>query len=204
VAERSDEALMLAYKAGDVGAFEVLVRRYRTGVFSFLLRFAGNRQRAEDAFQETWLRVIKGAPNYVPSARFTTWLFAIARNLCMDLMAKESLRRAEPLDELGTGEEGHGAHVTSSALAPDDAAHGAVVRPLLARALEQLPPEQREVFLLRELMGMTFTEIAEITGVSDNTAKSRFRYAIGSLRKHLAVLKAPSDGRKPQEERAGT
>ena len=75
---------MLAFQAGDARAFEVLVRRHRTPVYNFILRFTGHRARAEDLLQETWLKVVRSAPEYQPRARFTTWVYTIARNLCID------------------------------------------------------------------------------------------------------------------------
>ena len=75
---------MLAFKAGDARAFEKLVQRHRTPVFNFILRFTGHRARAEDVLQETWLKVVRSAREYEPKAKFTTWLYTIARNLCVD------------------------------------------------------------------------------------------------------------------------
>lgn len=189
-----DEALMLAFKAGDARAFEVLVHRHRGGVFNFLLRLSGNRQRAEDLLQETWLKVIRSASGYETRARFTTWLYTIARNLCMDALRKESYRRADSLDA-APSEDGAplGERLPSGAALPDRGAHNAALRPLIERALSSLPPEQREVFLLREYHGVPFKEIAQVTGVPENTVKSRMRYALESLRRRLQELGVDGD-----------
>src|SRR5256885_16362212 len=82
--ERTDEELLAAYQQGDPGAFEALLRRHRAPLFTFLLRMLGDRQRAEDLAQETFLRIVKGAPAWERRARFQTWLYTVARNLCID------------------------------------------------------------------------------------------------------------------------
>src|SRR4051794_25823919 len=93
------------FQAGDPRAFEVLLRRHRTAVFQFILRFVGNRHRAEDVLQETWLKVVRSAPQYEPKAKFTTWVFTIARNLCVDLQRREVFRKTESLDATHGEEE---------------------------------------------------------------------------------------------------
>lgn len=178
----SDERLMLRFREGDVQAFEELVRRHRTPVFSFLLRLAGDRGRAEDLCQETFLRVVKAAEGWEPRATFRTWVFAMARNLAVDEARRQAFRRTEPLDD-----PAHPAEV-DGAPGPDRAAEGALLRPKLEAALAALPDEQREVFLLREHAGLRFAEIAEVTGVPENTVKSRMRYALEALRARLAAL----------------
>ncbi len=181
-AEESDERLMLRYQAGDAPAFEVLVRRHRTPVFSFLLRLGGDRARAEDLCQETFLRAVRAAADWTPRARFQTWLYAIARNQAVDAARRQAFRRADPLDEAPA------AATASGGPGPDRAAESALLRPKLEAALAALPEEQREVFLLREYAGLRFHEIASVTGVSENTVKSRMRYALEARRERLTAL----------------
>jgi RNA polymerase sigma-70 factor, ECF subfamily len=181
-ADESDERLMLRFQGGDARAFEVLVRRHRTPLFSFLLRLTGDRGRAEDLCQETFLKVVRAAAGWAPRARFQTWLYAIARNQAVDEARRQALRRAEPLDGPGRLE------AASEDPSPDRAADGALVRPRLEAALAALPEEQREVFLLREYAGLRFQEIAEVTGTPENTVKSRMRYALEALRARLEAL----------------
>jgi RNA polymerase sigma-70 factor, ECF subfamily len=207
-AETSDEQLMLAFRAGDARAFEALVRRHRGPVFHFILRFTGQRARSEDLLQETWLKVVRSAREYEPKARFTTWLYTIARNLCVDSARKESHRQAESL-EAPTGAQGaEGGRPLGEALpdggaSPERGAHAARLRPLLERALAELPEEQREVFVLREYSGIAFKEIAEVTGVPENTVKSRMRYALEGLRRRLAALGVDGDLAESERTVAG-
>jgi RNA polymerase sigma-70 factor (ECF subfamily) len=192
----ADETLMRAFKAGDARAFEQLVRRHRAGVFNFLLRLSGQRQRAEDLLQETWIKVIRNAAGWEPKAKFTTWLYTIARNLCMDALRKEGYRKAESLDAssgAGDDERTLGERLPSGGAAPDREAHNAAMRPLIERALAALPAEQREVFVLREYCGTPFKEIAEVTGTPENTVKSRMRYALESLRRSLSEMGVDGD-----------
>ena len=185
---------MLAFKSGDARAFSTLVTRHRGSVFNFILRYTNHRQRAEDLLQETWLKVVRSAGEYQPKARFTTWVFTIARNLCVDSARKESYRKADSLDAPVAGGDDAEGRVLGELVqdhdgaAPDRAAHNTRLRPMIEKALQSLPDEQREVFVLREYHGIGFKEIADVTGVNENTVKSRMRYALEGLRKRLAEL----------------
>ncbi|HEX9577637.1 MAG TPA: RNA polymerase sigma factor [Myxococcales bacterium] len=197
--ERTDEELLAAFQQGDVGAFEALLRRHRAPLFTFLLRMLGDRERAEDLAQETFLRIVKGAAAWEQRARFQTWLYTIARNLCVDASRRDKFRRTGSLDE--TGPDGDPPLVDSvpgREAAPDRGAESARLRPVLQKALLSLPAEQREVFILREQAGMPFKEIAEMVGVNENTVKSRMRYALEGLRK--ALLAAGVDPAMAEED----
>lgn len=184
--ERTDEELLAAYQQGDPGAFESLLRRHRAPLFTFLLRMLGDRERAEDLAQETFLRIVKGAQAWEHRARFQTWLFTIARNLCVDLSRRDRFRRADSIDAEGPdGGPPMVESVPGREIDPARGAESARLRPLLQRALLALPAEQREVFVLREQAGLPFREIAEMVGVNENTVKSRMRYALEGLRKAL-------------------
>jgi RNA polymerase sigma-70 factor (ECF subfamily) len=184
-ADESDERLMVRFRGGDTRAFEVLVTRHRTPIFSFLVRLTGDRGRAEDLCQDTFLRVVKAAREWEERATFRTWVFTIARNLAADEARRAAFRRVEPLD--APGPRG-AAQAPADDPPPDRAAESALLRPKLEAALAALPAEQREVFLLREHSGLRFHEIAQVTGAPENTVKSRMRYALEGLRQKLAEL----------------
>ena len=195
----SDEELLAAFQQGDAGAFERLLRRHRGPLFTFLLRMLGDKARAEDLTQETFLRLIKGAGAWRESARFKTWLYTIARNLCVDAGRRDKFRRAESLDAQGPGTDGEGdgpplvEQLAGDAAAPDRSAGNARLRPVLLHALASLPHEQREVFVLREQAGLPFREIAAMLELNENTVKSRMRYALEGLRKQLEAVGVTGD-----------
>jgi RNA polymerase sigma-70 factor (ECF subfamily) len=178
---------MLRVRDGDVRAFEILLQRHRQSVFDFILRSVGsyNIAQAEDLTQETFLRVVKQAATYEQRAKFTTWLFTLARNLCIDASRRRKHRKAQSLD--ATNEEGASLleRTPSAGPAVDRQAIGRQLQERLEHAISELPDDQREVFLMRESADLSFKEIAEILGVSENTVKSRMRYALEKLRASL-------------------
>lgn len=187
---RSDEQLMLAYAGGDVGAFEELVGRHERALFYYILRSCGRTELAEEILQEVFLKVIKAAHRYKPNAKFTTWVYTIARNLCVDKARKRNRVRETSLDASATKDPEAPALVERLA-DPHASASGVAYerktfREKLDRALQTLPEEQREVFILREFSGLKFQEIADTVGCKVPTAKSRMRYALEALRGHLA------------------
>ena len=185
---------MARYQAGDVAAFEVLLGRHRGPVFSFLVRLTGDRARAEDLLQEAWLKVVSAAPRWEPRARFTTWLYTIARHLALD-EARRAVHRRPAADPPGAAPDREPA---APGPAPDRAAASALLRPKLEAALRSLPEQQREVFLLREYAGLPFQEIARVTGAPENTVKSRMRYALEGLRRALEAMGvAPEEAATP-------
>jgi RNA polymerase sigma-70 factor (ECF subfamily) len=186
--ELGDEALMECYQRGDSRAFEVLLQRHQRPVYNFLIRQVGHPQLAEDLLQEVFLRVIKGATNYKREAKFTTWLYTIARNLCTDNARRAKHRRAASLDQPAGNVEGRstvGELISDKGPAVDRQVIGRQLQKRLQGAIAQLSDEQREVFLMRETLQLPFKEIAEIVGCPENTVKSRMRYALENLREML-------------------
>lgn len=185
----SDETLMLRYQQGDRAAFAQLVRRHQTALFNFALRQVRVQQVAEDVVQEAFVRVVSNAADFKHEARFTTWVYTITRNLCIDHLRKRALRKHPSLDE-SRGEEGDGPTLGEQTADPrasvEREATGSELKERIARAVDTLPDEQREVFLMREIANLPFKEIAEITGVPENTVKSRMRYALERLQEALA------------------
>ncbi|HLU66723.1 MAG TPA: RNA polymerase sigma factor [Kofleriaceae bacterium] len=190
--DEADEVLMVAYQKGDVRAFEVLLTRHRKPVYNFILRFVGSRETAEDLMQETFLRVIKGAEAYQRQAKFTTWLYTIARNLCVDQSRRAKHRKAQSLDAPMSSSADSGTLLDVLPAADMGSDRKVVSRQLHVRmheALARLSDEQREVFLMREFLDMPFKEIADVVGVPENTVKSRMRYALEKLRLELDEYK---------------
>ncbi len=180
---------MQCYRDGDIRAFEALLVRHRRPVYSFILRFVGtpNATQAEDLTQETFLRVVKHAGTYELKARFTTWLYTLARNLCVDASRRAKHRRTQSLDA-PTGEDGAPLIERTAdpgAAALDRQAIGRELQGRLQEAIEALPEDQKEVFLMREVADLPFKEIAAAIGIPENTVKSRMRYALEKLRESL-------------------
>ena len=182
---------MLRYQRGDRVAFAELVRRHKTRLYNFALRYVRSGSVAEDITQEAFVRVVQRAAEFKHEARFTTWLYTIARNLCIDHSRKMKLRRHPSLDAPITDDSG--SHALSDVLADrrpeaeiDRAAEWSVMRQSIVLAVGALPDDQREVFLLREVANLPFKEIAEVTGIAENTIKSRMRYALERLRVALS------------------
>jgi len=186
-AELNDTALMLRYQEGDMAAFETLYKRHRGPLFRFLLHRIGNQQFAEDVFQEVWSRVIRSRENYRPNAKFTTYIYHIARNCAVDQYRRTSKQQ----NVISDGDDGVAEPVANTGNPVAEAANRDM-RNALSTALSELPVEQREAFLLREESGLSLDEIATVTRVGKETVKSRLRYALGKLRQCM-----------PQPEGAG-
>jgi len=185
-----DEALMLRYQQGDRSAFTVLVRRHQGPLYNFALRQVRAPQVAEDVVQETFVRVVQNAREFKHEARFTTWVYTITRNLCIDQLRKGALRKHPSLDQARSDQGGGegpslGEQTADPRASVEREATGTELKQRIARAVDTLPDEQREVFLMRELSNLPFKEIAEITGVPENTVKSRMRYALERLQEAL-------------------
>ena len=170
--EAPDEELMLAYGEGDAGAFETLYKRHRGPLYRFVLRAIKQRSSAEELFQEVWIRVIEARSRYAPQARFTTWLYTIAHNLLVDHWRKKGLA----LVSLDTED------LPIETANPARQAEGREAVARLLHAIEALPAAQREAFLLHQESGLSVAEIAAVTGVGEEAAKSRLRYAMAKLK----------------------
>lgn len=190
--EVTDEALMLRYQGGDRAAFTLLVKRHKTAIYNFVLRQVRSPSVAEDIAQDVFVRVVQAAADFRHSARFSTWIYTIARNLCIDQLRKQQLRRHPSLDQPGGGNEEDGPTLGERtadqhpARTVDRAAIGGELGRRIQLAVEELPDDQREVFLLREVGNVPFKDIAVMIGVPENTVKSRMRYALERLQKALS------------------
>ena len=176
--EDADEALMLAYRAGDAAAFDRLYARHKGALFRFVLRNVRERSAAEELYQEVWMRVIEARERYQPQAKFSTWLYTIAHNRIVDEWRKRGLALVSLDAEDDPPPE-------PAAPPASDPQRTLEARERLARflqALEALPAAQREAFLLREEAGLSVAEIAQATGANEEAAKSRLRYALAKLK----------------------
>jgi len=182
--EDPDETLMLRYAGGDLGAFDTLYGRHELAVWRFVFRSVKVQAVADDLLQDVWFAVARNAAHYEVKAKFRTWLFTLAHHRLVD-----HLRTAKNHTSLDASDDDERSLADTLAA---DSGYGPV-RQLQSReqaaaliaAVEQLPVEQREAFLLQAEGDLSVQEIAEATGVHFETAKSRLRYARASLRQHL-------------------
>jgi len=183
----SDEVLMLRYKDGDLNAFEILIEKHQQPLFGFIYKFCNDYHQSQDLVQEVFLRLIKQAKKYEPRAKFTTYLYTLAHNICIDHLRKQKRRRNVSLSEPIDADEGLRLEDTmkDSSANPEREFQQKTFEKALQNAVDDLPEEQREVFLLREQMNMPFEDIARVVGCLPSTAKSRMRYALQSIREKL-------------------
>jgi len=198
-AEDSDEALMLSYAAGRAAAFDTLYARHKGGVYRYLLRHCGNAGTADELFQDVWMNAIRARDRYVPTAKFTTWLYTLAHHRLVDHWRATGQAKFASIDD--DGDESARAAVealpASRREEPEVRLATRQLRDQLHAALATLPAVQRDAFLLQQEGGLSLAEIAELTGVGAETVKSRLRYAVAKLRGELTSLR-PSLREEPR------
>ncbi len=176
------ERLLQRYLDGDDDAFGALVARYESRLYAFIVRMVGDAHLAEDVFQQTFIKVAKGAAGFDGRASFSTWLFRIARNAALDELRRQAARKgvaAGGMDEVAARQ--------ADDATPLDALTREELGERVRLALRQIPEAQREAFLLKEEGGLDFDEVGAVLGCGRETAKSRFRLAVGKLRTLLAL-----------------
>jgi RNA polymerase sigma factor (sigma-70 family) len=187
LSQETDENLMKRFGRGEAAAFEALYQRHELKVFRYLLRNVKNEAGANDLMQEVWFAVVRGAANYQPSAKFTTWLFTIAHNRMVDMIRAN--HRLQSLDA-GAEADSEGSSLlerlaVDRKLEPLSQVQSQDEAAALLNAVAQLPAEQRSAFLLQAEGELSVEEIADATGSNFETVKSRLRYARAKLRQLL-------------------
>jgi RNA polymerase sigma-70 factor (ECF subfamily) len=194
----SDEFLMHAFAGGDAAAFTRLYDRHERATWRFIRHRLGAQHEAaaDDVLQETWISVARAAPRYVATARFTTWLFTVARNRVIDHLRAQANAMLSIDAPLAGAEGGDDGERWADRVAADPA-DGPLARiesrqqaEAFLDALAQLPEPQREAFVLQAEGGLSIEEVASATGVGAETAKTRLRYAKAKLRTLLAGWRA--------------
>ncbi len=178
---RTDEELVEACLAGEESAFDVLLGRWEKRIRGAIYRIVGSDDEARDLCQEAFLKAYKSLRSFKQEARFSSWLYQIALNLCRDRMRRRRGKTMVSLDEL---EEGGAAMPVAGPTALDLLQERDTSR-LVAQAIEALPDEQREVIILKEYEGLTFLEIAHVLEVPISTVKTRLYRGLDQLRSRL-------------------
>jgi RNA polymerase sigma-70 factor (ECF subfamily) len=173
----SDEDLVEAFREGDLSAFDTLVLRWDRKIRGAIYRILGSEDEARDLCQETFLKAYRGLAGFRGEARFSSWLYQIAVNLCRDRMRRRRGRVLVSLEDVPEAGD------------PAESAQALAERRDLARAVSAavaaLPEEQREVIVLKEYQGLTFTEIAQTLGLPPSTVKTRLYRGLELLRDRL-------------------
>jgi RNA polymerase sigma-70 factor, ECF subfamily len=177
-----DSALMLRYRDGDVRAFETLYARHKGPLYRYLQRLCRDPEVANDLFQEVWGKVIASRERYEVRAQFNTFLFRIAHNCAVDYFRRTGRVPASHVADVDELEE---VLPGNDADRPETQLSEMQVKVAFKQALDALPSEQRDVFVLYEESGLSLEEIGKVTGVAMETAKSRLRYAVSKLRTAL-------------------
>jgi RNA polymerase sigma-70 factor (ECF subfamily) len=177
----TDEELVDAFQGGDLAAFDVLVYRWDRKIQAAIYRIMGTEEEARDICQEAFLRAYRALGSFKREARFSSWVYQIALNLCRDRMRRNRGRTVVSLDELE--EAGNG--LMQKGPTPLELVEAGDVSRAVANAVAALPAEQREVIVLKEYQDLTFVEIAEILGVPLSTVKTRLYRGLGQLRHRL-------------------
>ena len=179
-----DEDLMNCYRDGDAHAFELLYMRHKGPLYRYLLRQCGVAALAEELFQDVWMKLIDARSRYEARAKFTTYLYRLAHNRLIDHYRRT--QTGVPISYADDADEPLIEQVADvEAREPDNELDRRRLAQRLLVQIATLPEAQREAFLLREESGLSLEEIAEVTGVNAETAKSRLRYALSKLRQGL-------------------
>ncbi|MBR5350382.1 MAG: sigma-70 family RNA polymerase sigma factor [Prevotella sp.] len=179
----TDEELAMLYINGDNKAFDLLLSRNQTRLFSYILFVVHDRETANDIFQETFVKVITklNQGKYVTSGKFSAWIMRIAHNVIMDWFREQKVEGI-----VDQGEDNDLSNIPGTSFLDDSIEDQYVREQVLKDAkkiMEALPPSQREVVFMRFYQDLSFKEIAEMTGVSINTSLGRMRYAILNMRR---------------------
>ncbi|HEX7417363.1 MAG TPA: RNA polymerase sigma factor [Steroidobacteraceae bacterium] len=188
-----DAQLMLRYARGELPAFESLYARHRQALYRYLMRHTRHADTANDLFQDVWSNLIASRERYQPRAKFRTFLYTLAHNCFIDHCRRSAAR--PQTDGAINVEDAIAAPTTTQ---PDRHAEDAQMLTRYRGALAQLPAEQRDAFLLYEESGLSLEDIARITGVGAETAKSRMRYAVNKLRQALEGDAPPARGARAE------
>lgn len=182
----SDQELMALVQAGDYAPASVLFDRYSSRIYNFAYRFLRNNEAAEDATQEVFMKMMKRAHQFNGEAKLSTWLFSITANLCRDHLRKADNKSKEDEQTLLT--------LPSSDDSPEEQLAQRQEAERVRRALDTLTPEQKEAILLSRYQGLSYSEIAQISGCSEGAVKTRVFRAMEAL-KRVLVEDASGDGR---------
>ena len=181
-----DSLLVIQAREGNREAFNALMELYQTKVYNLALRMTGSPEDAADLTQEAFLNAWRGLPTFRGGSSFSTWLYRLTNNACIDFLRREKRRKTvEGGFSMDDEEQNYAELVPDDSPAPQALLEGKELKEAIQRGLAQLSEEHRQVLVLREVNGLSYSEIARITGLEEGTIKSRIARARISLRKIL-------------------
>ncbi|MFC1525282.1 RNA polymerase sigma factor [Candidatus Latescibacterota bacterium] len=180
----SEAELLRRLRAGDESAFDIVVRRYQERIFRYVSRLVGDADEASDIAQETFIRAYGQIDRFRGESALYTWLYRIASNLSINALRKRGLRSFIGLDE---------APSLVAAGGPEEDLRAAQIRERVAEAVDQLPPRQRSIFILRQYDQLSHREISKVVGSSEGAVRAGYFHAVKKLQKSLADLTATYD-----------
>lgn len=181
----TEQELILKAKAGDKTAFEALVTQHQKKIFTLTLRMTGNRQDAEDLAQEAFLNAWRGLANFQGDSSFSTWVYRLASNACIDHIRSQK-RRREVLETAALeNEDGEAIHLPDSTFDPQQQLEKQEIRQAVEDGLAVLSDDHRKILVMRAISGMSYQEIGDILMLDAGTVKSRIARARGAMRKIL-------------------
>jgi RNA polymerase sigma-70 factor (ECF subfamily) len=178
----TDEELVTAFRGGNLSAFDTLVQRWERKIQGAVYRIMGSGEDARDLTQETFLRAYRGLPSFKSEARFSSWLYQIALNLCRDRLRQ---RRGKTLMSIDDLEPATAARIERTEATAQELVEARDLARVVASAMSELPEEQREVIVLKEYQGLTFQEIADTLAVPVSTVKTRLYRGLVQMRERL-------------------
>ena len=181
----NEKALVQQAKAGDRNAFAALVSAYEGKIYNLALRYLGNREDAMDASQEVFLRVFRFLPGFQEESGFSTWIYRIGVNVCKDMLVKRNKRNELSLELPDDEEDYRTVEVSDERYDPQAIVEQSDLRESLASAIAELPQQQREMIVLRDIQGLSYEEIGQVLCLEIGTVKSRLSRARENLRKKL-------------------
>ena len=193
LSDNDDAELIEQFQNGNTAVFDTLFTRYQKRTYRLVQRFVPNHEDALDITQDAFIRAYQGLSNFKSQCQFYSWLYRITVNLCIDFLRKKSRSEVMVYESEDSDELPMANFPDLRSVSPAKAAENKELRTQIRKAIRQLPPKQRQIFILRHWDGLSLKDIATVVGRSDGTVKAHLFHAHRNLRKHLQPYLKESD-----------
>lgn len=206
MADAYEQKLVERLKRRDEAAFNELVRLYQGKIYRLVFRMLGDAGEAEDLAQEVFVTVFKSIDSFRGDSKLSTWMYRVATNHCKNrikYLGRRAHKKKKEFDEVGDRDAIASASMSTSATVPrpDEMVHARQTEGFIQRALAELPDDQKELVVLRDIENMTYDAIQEVTGLPEGTVKSRLHRARLALQNRVQELQGMAQGQKGQKGR---